>query len=204
MHWLTVIQCYYGEPRATITGRRCQENSTNIRLFLIEPAASHPVPVIKVAFFFLTTHNLSVLLVIHKHVFKGVESLIKVVEVGGRNVYKNSVLCVIFCHGPSVSLNDVGMTWSSSVVGGRGDRSSVACPVGVDELTRVWQQLVCVRSEIVPLCLKHKSTTVTRQKKLTLSNWYLIICEALEPDTHTLPCVNYKCLLLSHLEQVSW
>lgn len=48
----------------------------------MEPAASHPVPVIKV-------------LVTNKHVFNGVESLIKVAEVGGRNIYEDSVSCVI-------------------------------------------------------------------------------------------------------------
>lgn len=48
------------------------------------------------------------------------------------------VSCVILSRGPLVSLNDVvGMMWSSSVIGRRGDRSSVARPVGVDELTGV-------------------------------------------------------------------
>lgn len=41
-----------------------------------------------------------------------------------------------------------------SVVGRGGDVAAVTCPVGVDEIAWIGQQLVCVGSEIVPLRLK--------------------------------------------------
>ena len=39
------------------------------------------------------------------------------------------------------------------VVGGRGDVSTMACPVGVDELARLGEELVGVGTEVVTLGL---------------------------------------------------
>lgn len=56
--------------------------------------------------------------------------------------------------GPRSSI--VFLNESSSVVGGRGHVSTVARPVGVDEMTGFGQQLIRVSSKVVPLGLKEK------------------------------------------------
>ena len=46
---------------------------------------------------------------------------------------------------------------SLSIVGGRGDVSTVTRPVSVDVTAGFWQQLIRVSSKVIPLGLKEKN-----------------------------------------------
>lgn len=51
----------------------------------------------------------------------------------------------------------LGRCWSLSIVGRRRDISTVAGPVGVDEMPRVRQQFIRVGSKVIPLGLEKQN-----------------------------------------------
>lgn len=95
----------------------------------------------------------------------GVKSLIKVTGVGGRNSLKDrmwNTSSPLTDNLPSILVFHLGFVFewrkvgSLGIVGWGGDVSSVARPVGVDEVTGIWQQFIRVGSKVVPLCLKQQ------------------------------------------------
>lgn len=108
----------------------------------------------------------------------GVKGWIKVPGVGGRSSLKDRMCNMsspLTDNLPSILVFPSGFCFwvmqsgSLGIVGGGGDVSSVARPVGVDEVAGIWQQFIRVGSKVVPLCLKQQQ----QQQQCSRPHWHI-------------------------------